>query len=58
MKLMSEVIEQSTVTPRFQKYEEAMNMADKEIFQVANGEKDPETALNYLEREINKFLKE
>lgn len=58
MKLLSQVIEKSTVTPRFQKYEEAMNMADKEIFQVINGEKNVESALSYIDREINKFLKQ
>lgn len=56
--LLSEVIEQSTVTPKFQKYEEAIRMADKEIFQIVSMEKDEETSLINLNKEINKFLRQ
>ncbi len=55
--LLSEVIEQSIVTPKFQKYEEAVMMADKEIFQVVSMEKDAGKALEDLNKEINNFLK-
>lgn len=55
--LLSEVIEQSIVTPKFQKYEEAITMADKGIFQAVSMEKDAEKALQELNKEINNFLK-
>lgn len=55
--LLSEVIEQSIVTPKFQKYEEAVAMADKEIFQAISMEKDTGKALEDLNKEINNFLK-
>jgi len=55
--LLSEVIEQSIVTPKFQKYEEAIKMADKEIFQIISMEQDAESALINLNKEINNFLK-
>ncbi|VBB09704.1 Hypothetical protein LUCI_5002 [Lucifera butyrica] len=55
--LLSEVIEQSIVTPKFQKYEAAIAMADKEIFQAVSMEKDPKKAMEDLNKEINAFLK-
>ena len=55
--LLSEVIEQSIVTPKFQKYEGAITMADKEIFQAVSMEKDAEKTLQDLNREINNYLK-
>lgn len=56
--LLSEVIEQSIVTPKFQKCEEAINMADKEIYQIISMEKDAEKALIILNKEINSFLRD
>lgn len=56
-KTLSQVIEESTVTPRFQKYEEVMNMADKEIFQLINSEKNLKDSLSTLNREIELFLR-
>ena len=55
--LLSEVIEQSVVTPKFQKYEESIVMADKEIFQIISMEKDSKKSLENLNKEINSFLK-
>jgi multiple sugar transport system substrate-binding protein len=55
-KILSEVIEQSIVTPRFHKYEDAMNTADKEIYQIINGEKNPEDTLARLNRELNALV--
>jgi multiple sugar transport system substrate-binding protein len=55
-KLLSDVIDQSIVTPRFHKYDEAMNMADKEIFQIVNGGKNPEVSLQTFNQEENRFL--
>lgn len=55
--LLNEVIEQSIVTPKFQKYEKAIDMADKEIFQIISMEKDAEKALVNLNKEINALLR-
>ncbi|AJQ28304.1 ABC transporter substrate-binding protein [Pelosinus fermentans] len=55
--LLSEVIEQSIVTPKFQKYEDALTMADKEIFQAVSMEKDAGKSMGDLNKEINEFLK-
>lgn len=55
--LLSEVIEQSIVTPKFQKYEDAVTMADKEIFQSVSMEKDAGKSMGDLNKEINEFLK-
>lgn len=57
-KILSEVIENSTVIPRFKKYEEVMNIADKEIFKLINEEADIDAALTNLNREINKYLQQ
>ena len=56
MDMLEEVIENSIVIPSFEKYEEAMSMADKELFQVINGDKNAETSLSIIQREIEKFL--
>lgn len=56
--ILSQVIEQSTVTPRFHKYDEAMNLADKEIFRLINEDSDIETSLRKLNRDVDKFLKQ
>lgn len=55
--LLSEVIEQSIVTPKFQKYEDAVTMADKEIFQAVSMEKDAGKSMGDLNKQINEFLK-
>lgn len=57
-KVLGQIIEQSIVTPRFQKYEQAMGMADKEIFQIIEGGKNPEDTLLKLNRELKSFLKQ
>ena len=54
---LEEVIDQSIVAPKFHKYEEAMDMVDKEIFQLISMEKDVDEAMNKINKEINKFLK-
>lgn len=55
-KVLSDVIDKSIVIPRFHKYDDAMKMADKEIFQIINGGKNPETSLQILNQDINRFL--
>jgi len=55
-RVLGEVIEQSIVTPRFHKYEKAMDMADKAIYQIINGEDDIEKTLEKLNEDLNEFL--
>lgn len=57
-RLLSQVIEQSTVTPRFHKYDEVMNIADKEIFRIINDAMDAETSLRNLNRYLSEYLKQ
>lgn len=57
IRLLSQVIEKSTVTPRFHKYEEAMNIADKEIFRIINDDMDVESSLRKLNRDLTEYLK-
>lgn len=56
--VLSQVIEDSTVTPRFHKYEKAIEMADKEIFRLVNDDMDVESSLQKLNRDIINFLKQ
>ena len=55
-RLLSQVIEQSTVTPRFHKYDAAMNIADNEIFRIINDDMDAETALRSFNRYLGEYL--
>jgi len=55
-KVLSDVIDKSIVIPRFHKHDDAMKMADKEIFQIINGGKNPEVSLQILNQDINRFL--
>jgi len=55
--LLSEAIEQSVVTPKFQKYKQAIALADKEIFQAVSMENDAKKAMEDLNEEINSLLK-
>ena len=56
--LLSQVIEQGVIAPRFTKYEEAISLADSEIEKVINQEKNIESSLKILQRKINKYLEE
>lgn len=55
-RVLGEVIEQSIVTPRFHKYEKAMDMADKAIYQIIYGEDEIEKTLEKLNEDLNEFL--
>lgn len=57
MSLLSQVMEQSSVAPKFQRYNEAMTIADNEIDQIITGVKGIDSTLFSLQKEINKFLK-
>ncbi|MGE5581246.1 MAG: sugar ABC transporter substrate-binding protein, partial [Bacillota bacterium] len=56
--VLSQVIEESTVTPRFHKYEEAMEMADKEIYRLTNDDIPIESSLQKFNTVITKFLRQ
>ena len=56
-KALSEVVEQSIVTPSFHKYEESMDIADKDIFQLINSGGDVQDTLIKLNYKLNNFLK-
>ena len=56
-KVLSEVVEQSIVTPSFHKYEEGMDIADKDIFQLINSGGDVQETLIKLNYKLNNFLK-
>lgn len=57
-KALGEVVEQSIATPRFHKYEECMDIADKEIFKLINEGEDVEGTMTKLNYKINAFLKQ
>ncbi len=54
---LSQIIEESIVAPRFQKYDKAMDMADKEIFRMINNNLNLEDALMKFNREIENYLR-
>ncbi|MBU3114636.1 hypothetical protein [Clostridium lacusfryxellense] len=56
-KVLSEVVEQSIVTPSFHKYEECMDIADKDIFQLINSGGDVLETLTKLNYKLDNFLK-
>ena len=56
--LLHEAIKESIAPFTFRKYKQAMNMADKEIFQFIKGDKDIDVELEKLNNEISKFLHE
>lgn len=56
MKILSEVIEQSVVPPKFTRYTGAMELADKELYQVVYGEKSADTTLRLVQREVSTYL--
>jgi multiple sugar transport system substrate-binding protein len=57
-KILSQVIEQSLVAPRFHKYDEAMEMADKEIYRLINEDTDIESALHKFDMDMTEFLRQ
>ncbi|MCB2305490.1 extracellular solute-binding protein [Clostridium estertheticum] len=56
-KILSEVVEQSIVTPSFHKYEASMDIADKDIFQLINSGGDVQETLRKLNYKLNTYLK-
>lgn len=58
MNIISEVMEEAVAAPRFRRYSQAMDLADKEIGQMINGEVTMDSGLLKLQREVNTFLKQ
>ncbi len=55
--LLSRVIEEGTVAPKFQKYSEAMALADGEIGKIFEDDKNVDSTLKIFQRSISKYLK-
>lgn len=56
MQVLSEVIEQSVVPSKFPRYVGAMELADRELYQVMFGEKYVDTTLSLVQREVSSYL--
>lgn len=57
-KLLSDVIEQGTITPKFQKYNEVIKLADSEADKIIEESKNIDNSLKILQRMINHYLKQ
>lgn len=55
-KLLSQVLEEGMITPKFPKYTDAMALADSEITQILVEDKNIDSALKILQRSINRYL--
>ena len=55
--LLSKVLSEGTVAPKFQKYEEAVSLADGEITKILEDDKNVESSMKILKRKIVNFLK-
>ena len=56
-KLMSDVIENGVVTPKFQKYSEVITMADSEINRIIENDDNIENSMRILQRQISQYLR-
>lgn len=56
--LLSSVIEQGAVTPRFAKYEDALAMAEGEVLKIYEDEKNIDSSLKIARITLNHFLRE
>lgn len=57
VKVIDSIIENSVVAPRFKRYDEAMDAADKELYRIIEDPYDLEGRLYKLNRAINALLK-
>lgn len=55
-KRLGTVIEQGAVMPKFQKYEEVMVLIDSKVKTILDEDKDIDSAMKILQRDIKKFL--
>ncbi|MBO5093202.1 MAG: extracellular solute-binding protein [Lachnospiraceae bacterium] len=56
-RLVSDVIENGVVTPKFQKYSEVITMADSEINRIIENDDNIENSMRILQRQINQYLR-
>ena len=56
--LLSQVIEQGHVEPKFQKYEQAISLADSEIMKILENNKTLDSSMKILQRTINSYLQQ
>lgn len=56
MKILDNIMESATGTPKFNKYNSVMIKADNDINNIINGKENLDTALLILQREINNML--
>lgn len=55
--LVSDVIENGVVTPKFQKYSDAIIMADNEINRIIEDDDNIENSMRILQRQISQYLR-
>lgn len=55
--LVSSVIENGVVTPKFPKYEDAVMMADNEVNRMIEGDDNIENSMRILQRQISQYLR-
>ena len=56
-KLVSDVIENGVVTPKFPKYADAVIMADNEINRMIEDDDNIDNSMRILQRQIGKYLR-
>ena len=56
-RLVSDVIENGVVTPKFQKYSEVITMADSDINRIIENDDNIENSMRILQRQINQYLR-
>jgi len=55
--LLDSIINKGTIEPKFNKYNEAMTLADNEIEKVIEEDKDTDSAMKIFQRNISSYLK-
>ncbi len=55
-KLLSQVLEEGIITPKFPKYSDAMALAEGEINEMIKGDNNIDSSLKILQRSINRYL--
>jgi multiple sugar transport system substrate-binding protein len=56
--MLSEVIEKGAVRPKFNKYAEAIALADNEVDKIIDGNQSMDNTLKILQRTVNMYLKQ
>ena len=55
--LVSDVIKNGVVTPKFQKYADVISMADSEINRIIEDDDNIENSMRILQRQISQYLR-